>query len=38
MILFLPVYQPTECPGLYCGKRELGPGEYSGCGVLDNFL
>lgn len=27
------VYQPTECPGLYCGKRELGPGEYSGCGA-----
>lgn len=27
------VYQPAECPGLYCGKRELGPGQYSDCGA-----
>lgn len=27
------VFQPTDCPGLYCGKRELGPGRYSECGA-----
>ncbi|KAL4239045.1 hypothetical protein ACF0H5_003749 [Mactra antiquata] len=27
------VYQPAECPGLYCGRQELGPGKYTSCGA-----
>lgn len=27
------VFQPSECPGLYCGRQDLGDGLYSECGA-----
>ena len=31
--LFSSVIQPEECPGIYCGRRPVGPGLYTDCGV-----